>query len=121
MEAYFIVATSKSPEINFATNGEFTISGNSYMEDPIDFYSELADWLKLFLAQTPSKLSLNISLKYINSTSRKAILNIINLINECRKCEFKIVWVYQGDDDEILELGQDFQKITEQDFEFRKL
>ncbi len=121
MENYYKPATTKTPEIDFNINGTFKIIGNSYMEDPRKFYSDLTEWLEVFLVQNPSLISLNVSLTYINTSSTKAILNFMNLINKDSKSNLKIVWEYQIDDDDMLTLGEDFQKLTNRTFEFREL
>jgi hypothetical protein len=121
MENYFKSATTKTPEIEFRTDGVFKISGNSYMEHPIKFYTELWEWVELFLAQNTKPVYLDVYLIYINTTSTKMILKIMNLINASSKSELKITWKYQIDDDQMLELGKDFEKITKHSFDFQGL
>ncbi len=121
MENFFSASTTKTPEIEFRTDGNFKISGNSYMEHPIKFYAELWEWLELFLAQNSKPVYLDVYLIYVNTTSTKMILKIMNLINANSKSELKITWKYQIDDDQMLELGKDFEKITKNNFDFQGL
>ncbi len=121
MEKFYKPATTKTPEIDFNINGVFKINGNSYMQDPLKFYNGITEWLKLFLAQNNSLISLNVCLIYVNTSSTKAVLNLMNLINASSKSELKIIWEYQIDDEEMLELGEDLQKLTEKHFEFKEL
>ena len=121
MENYYKASTTKSPEIHFNMDGTFKISGNSYMEDPEKFYFDVTKWLKLFLDQNSSHVSLNVCLVYINTSSTKAILNLLNLINTVAKSDLKVVWEYQIDDEEMLEIGEDLQKLTKKTFTFKEL
>ncbi len=121
MENFLRSSTTKTPEIEFRTDGNFKISGNSYMEHPIRFYTELIEWVEQFLAQNTNPVYLDVYLIYINTTSTKMILKMMNLINASSKSELKITWKYQVDDDQMLELGKDFEKITKHTFDFQGL
>ena len=121
MDNYFKAGSTKTPEIDFNAGGNFKITGNSYMENPAKFYEEITEWLMDFLAQNREPVYLNVSLIYVNTSSTKAILNLMRLINDASKSELKIVWKYQIDDDEMLELGKDLEKLTKHNFEFKEL
>jgi len=121
MESFYRSSTTKTPEIEFRTDGNFKISGNSYMENPAKFYGELVEWLELFLEQNSNPVFFDVYLVYINTSSTKIILKLMNLINTTSKSELKITWKYQIDDDQMLELGKDFEKITKHHFDFQGL
>ncbi len=121
MENFMRSSSTKTPEIDFRVNGNFKISGNSYMEHPIKFYAELMEWLELFLAQNTAPVYLDVYLIYINTSSTKVILKLMNLINATSKSELKVTWKYQIDDGQMLELGKDFEKITQHNFDFKGL
>ena len=110
MDNFLRSSSTKTPEIEFRTDGNFKISGNSYMEHPIKFYAELLEWTELFLKQNSAPVYLDVYLIYINTSSTKMILKLMNMINASSKSELKITWKYQIDDDQMLELGKDFEK-----------
>lgn len=123
MENYYLASSTKTPEIEFRTDGYFKISGNSYMENPAKFYTDLLEWVEAFLKQNDENtpVYLDVYLVYINTSSTKIILKLMNLINAVSKSELKVTWKYQIDDDEMLELGKDFEKITKHSFDFQGL
>lgn len=121
MENFIRSSSTKTPEIEFRVDGHFKISGNSYMENPVKFYSELLEWVEEFLTENTSPVYLDVYLIYINTSSTKIILKLMNLINATSKSELKVTWKYQIDDDQMLELGKDFAKITKHNFDFKEL
>lgn len=120
MENYYAAPTSKTPEIIFQTDGELSITGNSYPEDVVHFYKNALDWLDRFLAVNTKPLIIEVHLKYINTSSTKIILNIINKLNAAAKNGLKVKWIYEMDDEDMLATGEDIQKLIKLKFDFVK-
>lgn len=118
MENFYIAPTAKTPEVIFQTDGEFTITGNSYPEDVVEFYSKALTWLDEFLETNTKPLLIDINLKYINTSSTKIILNIINKVSTASKSTIKVRWIYEIDDEDMFATGEDIEKLTKLKFDF---
>lgn len=118
MKNFYVEPTLKTPEINFNTNGEFYISGNSYPENVTEFYEKAVEWLESFFNIYKQPVSIDINLKYINTSSTKVILTIINKISESSKSKIKVRWIYEIDDEDMYATGEDLQSLTNLKFDF---
>lgn len=118
MTDLFIEQTGKTPEIDFKTTGEFKILGSSYPENVLEFYQPVINWLDKFLRTNTESIYLNVDLKYINTTSIKSILNVIIKIRTLSKSTVKVAWLYEIQDEDMLEAGEDLQKLSKLEFEF---
>ncbi len=121
MTNYYIAATKKTPEIYFNIDGNFFISGGSFMVNPEQFYRPLSEWLAVFLQQYTKKIIFKISLEYVNSSSRKQLLNLLFQIKETHLKKIKIIWLYDEGDEDIIELGEGLNGITKLGFDFKKI
>jgi hypothetical protein len=118
MENLFIEPTSKTPLVDFKTSGQLTISGNSYPENVNEFYKPLLRWIDDLLEIKVIPVSIAVDLKYINTTSTKLILSIIKKINTLAKGTIKVAWLYEIDDEDMYETGEDIEKLSDLKFEF---
>lgn len=118
--SYFKDASKRSPEINFQANGDLRICGNSHIENPEVFYKEAIDWLTEFLGSNKEKINFSIQLNYVNSSSSKIILNMIVAAKESGS-DLNVIWQYEEEDYDIIELGESLQTISGLTFEFLKL
>ena len=111
MENLKLKGTSRTPEVDFNTNGIVKISGRSIPENSIEFYDPLFVWLSEFC----DKIELHINLEYYNTSSSKCLLQVFNLVekNEGSFCK----WFYEDDDEDMLEAGEDFEDSTNIPFE----
>ncbi len=119
MKNYYKATTKKTPEIYFKTDGKFAISGSTYMENPNAFYDPLFLWLTEFLKANNKKILLEISLGYVNSSSSKQILNLITLLSNSGATKVKVIWFYEFEDSDLLELGENLQQLTKNEFQFK--
>ena len=109
MKLMKIEATKYSPGVELNSEGEMIIHGRSIQEDPIAFYKPIIEWIK----NCPSKtFTLEIRLEYMNTSSTKVLLDFIKSVKEkYNSSEVFIKWYYESDDDDMLELGKDFESI----------
>lgn len=112
MSNLYLTSTLKTPEINFNNNGDFYIKGNSYPENVIEFYTPIKNWLCEFFKTNESAVELHFDLYYINTSSIKSILNILLEIKKHSKRVIKIEWQYESDDDDMLDVGEDLERLT---------
>lgn len=95
------------------------VSGKSYPPDVLKFYEPLMDWLDDFKFLNKEKLEFNFKLDYYNTASSKILLELFYKLEEIAKDGTKILvkWYYPDDDEEMLEVGEEFQRLVSIPFE----
>lgn len=115
MGDFQIDATRSTPEIRFeATRLTFSIKGESYPENSYAFYKPVFTKLQELLDETPS-LKLVLELSYLNTSSTKAIVSILTLLNDAWESgkTIEVVWLYEPDNEHAIELAEDFQALID--------
>lgn len=118
MKNLYLSPTTKTPEIDFNVNGTFNLTGNSYPEDVYEFYANVMQWLEEFVEKNTNPIQLNVDLKFLNTSSTRAILNIITKLSATTKNTVTVSWNYDMEDDDMLEVGEDIQSLTNLKFLF---
>ena len=111
---YIVQQSTKTPLINFDPNGNFELKGKSIPENTILFYKPLFEWLNEYAQKPASKTNLNIQLDYFNTSSSKSIVDLfkmLELISKSGKSETTINWLYNQEDDDMQEAGEDYKSI----------
>jgi hypothetical protein len=95
------------------------ISGKSYPPDVLKFYEPLMDWLDDFKFLNKEKLEFTFKLDYYNTASSKILLEIFYKLEEIAKDGTAVLvkWFYPDDDEEMLEVGEEFQRLVSIPFE----
>mgnify|MGYP006295869149 CR=1 FL=1 len=107
-----IAATERTPEIQLsASNGVFSMKGESFPEDVSAFYGQVILAVDQLAGNLSKTLTVDIAMVYINSSSIKAMFRIFEGLEAVRKNgqSLTIAWHYQEDDDIMQELGEDFK------------
>lgn len=105
-DTYFI------PTVSFnGTTGDCLIEGESYLEESFEFYDKLSKWFDDFFAEGHPAVKLEVKLTYFNTSSSRAILDLLKRLkkheNEGKK--ITVLWYYnEPDDDEICLEVEDF-------------
>jgi hypothetical protein len=112
MNTIKIAATERSPELdfNFETNS-FILKGESYPEDVTDFYGAALKALEAHLEDLDDgTVNFTFELIYFNSSSAKVLMSLFDMLEEAAENgnTINIVWVYEIDDDNMEELGEEF-------------
>ncbi|MBN2521384.1 MAG: DUF1987 domain-containing protein [Bacteroidales bacterium] len=115
MENIIISETPKTPFVNFDwQKGLIEIKGKSIPENPVEFYEPLWAWLDEFAKTAPSKIIVNIQLKYINSSSLKCMVVVFKKLKEIRNrnkdIEMVYNWYYDVDDEDMFDTGKEFEE-----------
>jgi hypothetical protein len=100
------------PEVNFnAQSGVCEIKGESYMEETYKFYLPLINWIKEYTEELKKNLELNIKLIYLNTSSTKCLLDILEVLKdfEDQSGEVKINWYYDKSDPDMIDEVEDFE------------
>ena len=106
-----IARTTSTPEIRFDPDaGRLTVTGESYPENSFDFYGPVLDWLTTNLSLM-SGLTLVVSVTYMNSSSIKCMLDILDAMEEAHGAGKKVsvVWNYEKDNPRALDLAEEFR------------
>jgi hypothetical protein len=112
MQTFKLAATERSPEIVFDFPADhLAIRGESYPEDVSTFYGPVFDALEDYLAGLgQGHCRFDFELVYFNSSSAKIIMIILQKLEEAarRGAQIDVHWKYDGEDDTMEELGQEF-------------
>ena len=126
MDNIKIEAQERSPEIDFDFSANrFLIKGESYPEDVAAFYGPVIGELEEHLATLDgAEVSFTFELIYFNSSSAKVLMGLFETLDEAAENgnQVIIIWVYEADDDNMEEMGEEFAEDLENaNFEMRKL
>jgi len=108
-----IKSSAYQPYIFFdGDNHHLEINGKSYPENAAEFYYPVFKWLKNYLSSLGDQtVTLTLKLSYFNSSSSKALANILDVLDNAAGQGKKILvnWYYDEDDETLLEYGEDFK------------
>lgn len=110
MEPIDIHQTSSTPQVSFKEAAKtMIIIGESYPENSFTFYAPVLAWLKQYLQQH-DELTLDINVTYMNSSSTKCMLDMLDLLEEAyaRTLKVAIVWRYDIENPRSFELAEEF-------------
>jgi hypothetical protein len=104
-ESKYTVRVDFNPE-----TGTLELEGASYPENASEFYQPIFDWINLYIKEVNKNIHLILRLNYLNTSSTKCMLDIIDLLEEYYEAggEVTIDWYYAEDDEDILETGEEF-------------
>ncbi|MEN6349478.1 MAG: DUF1987 domain-containing protein [Syntrophomonas sp.] len=114
-----IEAGKSTPEIKFLDN-TFTISGQSYPENAVNFYTPVFSWLEKYLEELGKENAVfEFNLIYMNTSSTKCIMDFIDILQEAysRGKNVNIKWYCDPDNESLLECAEEFKEDVEFPFE----
>jgi hypothetical protein len=106
-----IQRTRSTPLVQFdASSSVLLIQGESYPENSFDFFAPVIDWVTGTLGSLPG-LKLDVSVSYMNSSSIKCMLDILDALEEAHGAgkDVSITWRYDPDNPRALELAEEFR------------
>ncbi len=129
MEKLVIEPTFNSPSVILdPESNQFDFSGESRPENVRKFYLPILEWLDGYAkeqsgmsrSERSSNLIVQFNFEYFNSTSAKYILDIFKALNVLNDLSLKILvkWLYEEDDEDMLEVGQEMSRMSKLDFEY---
>ena len=122
MEPLIIEATKSTPKVDFnAKDRMLIIKGQSYPENSFKFYDPIFQWLDMFFTtveEDDGLIKLEISLPYINTSSTKCILMLLEKFEVAEKNgrNMDVTWYYDKENENELECAQDFKEFVELEF-----
>jgi hypothetical protein len=99
-----------TPEVTIQ-DGKIEIKGRSIPEDSFEFYMPVIESVTKYLEEKNDFTEVIIYLEYINSSSKKFLTNILNLLEKSylNGTKIEITWQYDEDDESIYDLGNDLK------------
>lgn len=110
MSDFSLQATSRTPAIHLNTaDMTLVISGESYPEDVRQFYTTINEQLAVYFTTKPDRLDVAIKLTYFNSGSARALMELLDQLDEAAEKGVKIIvnWYCDPDDDITREFAED--------------
>lgn len=104
-----IPATKSSPGVRFSLReGVLTMTGECYPENPFGFFGPIFDCLRAELPRM-SALHFQVMVPYMNSSSIKCMLDLLDLLAGSEHgCAARVSWYYDEENDRALELAEEF-------------
>ncbi|GFK92271.1 hypothetical protein NNJEOMEG_00093 [Fundidesulfovibrio magnetotacticus] len=112
MQSLDIPATHTSPLIRFEPEeAVLRMEGESYPEYSFEFYQPVMIWLKERLGAGHG-LSVVIDISYMNSSSTKCMLDILDLLEEAhgQGAPVRVEWRYDAANPRALDLAHEFEE-----------
>ena len=113
MKAFRRKATNQTPAIDFNYEAnELRISGESWLEDAAKFWVPVLNSVREYLdAVTNAKISVDVQLSYLNTSSFKAMAQLYRSLDEAAKRGNAVVfsWRYRKDDEMARGYGEDLE------------
>ena len=115
MKPIRIAPTRSTPEVHFdPANHVLSIRGQSYPENAYAFYEPLLRWLDEYLAHVRNEtiVEIELQLPYINTTSTKCFLMILEKLDDAYRQGKRIMvrWQYDIDNESELECAEEFKE-----------
>lgn len=122
MEIFKIDGTRETPEVIInRAKGLISFKGRSHPENSAAFFHPIFDEIQEYLKNPKPSTIIELKFEYFNSTSFKLIIDILFLLQKSCSSEHKLLvrWIYESDDEDILILGQEVERIVKLPFEFQ--
>jgi hypothetical protein len=121
MDKFIREADNLFPGIKLdAETGKLEFYGKSSPDDVHAFYEPVFEWLEAYCKDPAEKTVMEFFLNYFNTASAKEIFSIMKtlvpLVESGKNA--RIRWLYDEDDEDLLDAGKDYSLIVEVEFDF---
>jgi hypothetical protein len=118
MSDFSIPEGRNTPAVSYTSNpGVLTISGRSYPEDARKFYDNIFHKMPSLVPYKHFTFELNF--EYISSASVVCILELLKTFKSASpKTEFTIRFFYESGDSDMMEIGENYQKLSGMKIEY---
>lgn len=121
MSNLYIAAGKNSPEVKINNEeGYFELGGISILENPTAFYEQIYNAITEYGKNPRPETSVNIKLKYFNTSSSKAVLKVLLLFAAMHKrlTRIKVNWYYDMSDEDMHDTAKDIESVSGLEFNF---
>lgn len=112
MNSLLIARTTETPRVDFdSKSGLLKIDGRSWPEDVTPFYTPLLEWFEEYINNAAPQTDFYVTLEYFNSATSKMIYKLFIILVELANKGLRVTihWCYQDDDEEMLEVGEEYR------------
>tara|TARA_B100000809_G_scaffold172348_1_gene169628 strand:- start:4029 stop:4409 length:381 start_codon:yes stop_codon:yes gene_type:complete len=109
-----IKGTFNTPSILFnKKENHLIIEGRSTLENPVIFYKPLISKIKDGIKFPDGKMEIDFKLEYFNTTSSLVILDVLKQLHSLDSPGNEVIinWYYDEEDEDLLEIGEDYSMI----------
>jgi hypothetical protein len=108
-QTFFLAATSRTPEVTFDVNTKSgAIEGECYPEDADKFFVALNKAVEDYFSAGCDELQLKINLVYFNSSSARALMELMDSLDTLATTKkIEVNWFYEDGDDITEEFIED--------------
>ena len=114
-------ATHSTPGIKLeAGEGVLEMYGRSIPDNAHNVFRPVLDWLENYMVEPKQETTLNFKIEFFNTSSSKFIPQILKKLEELNRQGFKVIvnWFYN--DEDILDLAEDYQELVGLKFNFHE-
>ena len=118
---YNIPGTKESPLLAFnGETGQFIISGTSISNQSDSIFEGLDAWIDNYLLSPKDVTQLIIDLDYFDISTSKYLLAVLYKLKVLQKSKklITVEWHYDAKEDDMLELGQDYEMMVRLPFKY---
>ncbi|MFM2017075.1 MAG: hypothetical protein RL007_731 [Bacteroidota bacterium] len=114
-----ITPTLRTAEVSFdQANGILEFSGISIPENADAFFQPVYTWLEKIQPVHKGAITVRINLTYFNTSSVRHLLIILKALIAAFRDRIKVEWVYEADDEEIRERGEQLSEVVKFPFNY---
>lgn len=114
-----IPPTLRTAEVSFdSASGILEFSGISIPENSDAFFQPVYTWLEKIQPVYKAPLTVRINLTYFNTSSVRHLLIILKALIAAFRDRIKVEWVYEADDEEIRERGEQLSDVVKFPFTY---
>jgi len=124
MELFNLSESAFTPEVIMdADKGIMRISGRAIPEDAESFWAPVLKWFYAYAAIPAETTQFTFHFEYVNITSAKRVLFLLNKMNEMNEAghSIEVEWLYSTDDGDMQEVGKDFSTMVEFPFQIKEV
>ena len=114
--------TKFTPEIICNPTGEMTFKGRALPENALEIFDPLFIWIDEYIKTPADKTVVSFELEYVNSSANRhihtALKKLEPLLDLGKKVE--VNWIYEAEDEDVYDLGADYNDFLKINFTFIK-
>jgi len=121
MEPIILSGTTTTFKVHLdKSKGIFEFEGRSRPEDVIGFFEPIFEWFEKYRIDPNPETIIKFKFDYFNSSTAKVLLRFLAFIERLNKdgLDIKIEWYYNPNDEDMFEVGQDFESLIDVGFDF---
>lgn len=113
MQDLIVEGTGSNPAIRAEWEaGYLEMKGDSYPENAFELYQPVIDWIESFLASESRPLQLRLQLLYLNTSSIRAMMDVLDLLQGAHDTgrAVGVEWCYEHENERVAELAEEFRE-----------